>query len=245
MNELDRIRPERDKHLEVSGGADGVRHRERESIRRSVVVSAGDGRFGVRAVRQQDRRAAGLLERLRGLDAFEARTQMDVVVEDGHASPNEDGLLGFPGCHATLGRNGDAFSKRAVHLLEAAAGVAIQAPGEQRDEQTPEAFPLNEPGTHRPERLNLKDVLAVEEAREADPAEPAQLAIRDDGLHGGSKSHWARTRRPEEHIESGTDQRLAANRSDERVPIRKPLEIEEDGPHAFGGRVDFDFGPKF
>jgi len=88
-------------------------------------------------------------------------------------------------------------------------------------------------------------VLAVEEAREAEPAEPAQLAIRDDGLHGGSKSHRARTRRPEEHIESGTDLRVPVDSPDERVPIRKPLEIEQDGPHAFGGRVDFDFGPKF
>src|SRR2546426_983598 len=99
---------------------------------------------------------------------FAARSIARVIVSTAGASRSEGGLLGFPGSGPTLGRNGDAFSKRAIHLLEAAAGVAIQAPGEQRDEQTPEALPLNEPGTHRPERLDLKDVLAVEEAREAE-----------------------------------------------------------------------------
>src|SRR5437870_6379778 len=85
VHELDRIRPEGDEHLEVRGRTDGLGHLEGQAICLSVVISSGDGRFCVRAVRQQHRRAARPFEELRRLDPFEARAQMDVIVEDGHA----------------------------------------------------------------------------------------------------------------------------------------------------------------
>ena len=91
----------------------------------------------------------------------------------------------------------------------------------------------------------MKDVLAIEQPRESEAAQPSQLAMRDDRLDGGSESHRSRTGRPEEDVESGTDQRVAVDSSDEGVPIRKLLEIDQDGPHMLGGRVDFDLGPKF
>src|SRR5437867_7536562 len=166
IDELDRIRPERDEHLEASGRPDGIGHRKRQAVRLFEVVCPGDRHFDVRAVRQQNRRAARFLEGLRGLDAFEARTQMNVVVEDGHASPNEAGLLGFPGSEATLRSRMDAYLKRVIHFLETSASVSVEAPSHQRDEQTAESLPLDEPGAGWPEGLDLKDVLAVEESRE-------------------------------------------------------------------------------
>src|SRR2546428_6004781 len=175
-------------------------HCERQPVCFFVVVRAGNWHLRVRAVSQQDRGAARLLECLRGLDAFEARTQMDVVVEDGHASPNEGGLLGFPGSGPSRGRDVDACLERAVHLLESSAGVTIEAPSQEGDEQTAELLLLNEPSAHRSEGFDLKDVFAVEESRRAEAAQPSQLAVRDDRLDGGSKSHRPGPRRPDEHV---------------------------------------------
>src|SRR3989442_1667946 len=184
VDELDGIRPKRDEHLEVSGRTDGIGHRERQAVRSFIVVHSGDRHFGVRAVRQQACSAAGLLEGLRGLDAFEARTQMDVVVEDGHASPNEGGLLGFPGSEATLRSDMDACLERVIHLLESSSSISVEVASHQRDEQTAESLPLNEPGARGPERLDLEDVLAIEDSRETQTAEPSEFSVRDDLRYG-------------------------------------------------------------
>src|SRR5436309_14388078 len=133
---------------------------------------------------------------------------MNVVVEDGHASPNEAGVLGFPGSHATLRSRMDACLKRAIHLLETSASVSVEAPSHQRDEQTAESLPLDEPGAGWPERLDLKDVLAVEEPRETQAAQPPEFAVRDDLRHGGSEPHPAGPRRSDEHVQSRADFRL-------------------------------------
>src|SRR2546422_2848648 len=170
---------------------------------------------------------------------------MNVVVEDGHASPNEAGVLGFPGSHTTLRSRMDACLKRAIHLLETSASVSVEAPSHQRDEQTAESLPLDEPGAGGPERLELKDVLAIEESRETQAPKPSEFAVRDDLRHGGSEPHPAGPRRSEEHVESRADLRVPADPSDERVPIREPFEIGEDFPHALDRRVDLDVGPKF
>jgi len=168
-----------------------------------------------------------------------------VVVEDGHASPNEAGVLGFPGSEATLGRNNDPRLERVIHLLETAASVSVEAASHQRDEQTAESLPLNEPGARWPEGLDLEDVLAIEESRETQAAEPSEFSVRDDLRHGGSEPHPAGPRRSEEHIESRADLRVPADPSDERVPIWEPVEVGEDFPHALDRRVDLDVGPKF
>jgi len=104
---------------------------------------------------------------------------------------------------------------------------------------------LDEPGAGWPERLELKDVLAIEESRETRAAKPSEFAVRDDPRHGGSEPHPAGPRRSEEHVESRADLRVPADPSDERVPIREPVEIDEDFPHALDRRVDLDVGPKF
>src|SRR2546426_1252982 len=170
---------------------------------------------------------------------------MNVVVKDGHASPNEGGLLGFPGSEATLRSRMDACLKRVIHFLETSASVSVEAPSHQRDEQTAESLPLNEPGAGWPKRLDLKDVLAIEESRETQAAQPSEFAVRDDLRHGGSEPHPSGPRRSEEHLDSRADLRVPADPSDERVPIRKPLEIGQDIPHALDRRVDLDVGPKF
>src|SRR3989475_656785 len=158
---------------------------------------------------------------------------MDVVVEDGHASPNEGGLLGFPGSGPSRGRDVDACLERAVHLLESSAGVTIEAPSQEGDEQTAELLPLNEPSAHRSEGFDLKNVFAVEESRKAEAAQPSQLAVRDDRLDGGSKSHRPGPRRPDEHVdpvhEAGELLRL----------VLDLLEAERDRD-----RVQVDFSPE-
>src|SRR3989449_9472258 len=87
---------------------------------------------------------------------------MNVVVEDRHASPNEGGLLGFPGSDATLRIRMDACLERVIHFLETSTSVSVEAPSHQRDEQTAESPPLNEPRARWPEWLILPVVLVVE-----------------------------------------------------------------------------------
>src|SRR3989441_7745085 len=170
---------------------------------------------------------------------------MNVVVEDGHASPNEAGVLGFPGSHTTLRSRMDACLKRVIHFLETSASVWVEARSHQRDKQTAEALPLNEPGASWSEGLDLKDVLAIEESRETQAAEPPEFAVRDDLRHNGSEPHPAGPRRSEEHVESRADFGIAMDPSDERIPIREPVEVRQDFPHALDRRVDLDVGPKF
>jgi len=139
----------------------------------------------------------------------------------------------------------DTGLERVIHFLETSASVSVEAPSDQGDEQTAESLPLNEPGAVRPERLDLKDMFAIEEARETQAAEPSEFAVRDDLRHGGSEPHPAGPRCSEEHVESRADLRVPADPSDERVPIREPVEIGQDFPHALDRRVDLDVGPKF
>src|SRR3989442_9296594 len=170
---------------------------------------------------------------------------MYVVCTVGQYSGNEGCLVGFPGSGPSRGRDVDACLERAVHRLESSVGVTIEAPSQEGDEQTAELLPLNEPSAHRSEGFDLKDVFAVEESREAEAARPSQLAVRDDRLDSGSKSHRPGPRRADEHVESRADLRLATDPPDERVPLREPLEIRQDFPHAFDRRVDLNLGSKF
>src|SRR5438094_403107 len=133
----------------------------------------------------------------------------------------------------------------ADRTASAIASVSVEAPSHQRDEQTAESLPLNEPGASWPEWLDLKDVLAVEESRETQAAEPPEFAVRDDLRHNGSEPHPAGPRRSEEHVESRADFGIAMDPSDERIPIREPVEVRQDFPHALDRRVDLDVGPKF
>jgi len=135
--------------------------------------------------------------------------------------------------------------ERAVHLLESSAGVSIEAPSQEGDEQTAESLPLNEPGAHQSEGFDLKDVFAVEESREPEAAQPSQLAVRDDRFDGGSKSHRPGPRRPDEHVDSRADLHLSMDPPEEQFPLRESLEIGQDLPHAFDRRVDLNLGPKF
>src|SRR3989442_12964823 len=170
---------------------------------------------------------------------------MNVVVEDGHASPNEAGVLGFPGSHTTLRSRMDACLERVIHFLETSASVSVEAPSHQREEQTAESLPLDEPGAGWPEGLDLEDVLAIEDSRETQTAKPSEFSVRDDLRHLGSEPHPAGPRRSEEHVESRADLGVPADPPDERVPIREPVEIRQDFPHALDRRVDLDVGPKF
>src|SRR5437899_10130265 len=169
---------------------------------------------------------------------------MNVVVEDGHASPNEAGVLGFPGSHTTLRSRVDACLKRAIHFLETSASVSVEAPSHQQDEQTAESLPLDEPGAGWPEGLDLKDVLAVEESRETQAAEPPEFAVRDDLRHNGSEPHPAGPRRSEQHVESRADVGFTMDPSDERIPIREPVEVRQDFRQAVAPPVDRDRGPE-
>src|SRR5207244_13349716 len=65
------------------------------------------------------------------------------------------------------------------------------------------------------EGLDLKDVLAIEESRETQAAEPPEFAVRDDLRHNGSEPHPAGPRRSEEHVESRADFGIAMDPSDE------------------------------
>jgi len=139
----------------------------------------------------------------------------------------------------------DACLERVIHFLETSASVSVEAPSHQRDKQTAESLPLNEPGASWSEGLDLKDVLAIEESRETQAAEPPEFAVRDDLRHNGSEPHPAGPRRSEEHVESRADFGIAMDPSDERIPIREPVEVRQDFPHALDRRVDLDVGPKF
>jgi len=139
----------------------------------------------------------------------------------------------------------DACLERVIHLLESSSSISVEVANHQRDEQTTESLPLNEPDARGPERLDLEDVLAIEDSRETQTAEPSEFSVRDDLRYGGSKPHPAGPRRSEEHVESRADLRVPADPSDERVPIREPVEVGEDFPHAPGRRIDLDVGPKF
>ena len=139
----------------------------------------------------------------------------------------------------------DACLERAVHLLESPAGVTIEAPSQEGDEQTAESLPLNESGARRSERFDLKDVFPLKSRGSPKAAQPSQLAVRDDPLDDGSKTHRPGPRRPDEHVESRADSGVAMDPPDERVPLREPLEIGQDFPHAFDRRVDLNLGPNF
>src|SRR5207247_7026928 len=114
-----------------------------------------------------------------------------------------------------------------IHIPETSASASVAARSHQRDKQTAESLPWDEPGASWSEGLDLKDVLAIEESRETQAAEPPEFAVRDDLRHNGSEPHPAGPRRSEEHVEARADLRFTMDPSDERIPIREPVEIRQ------------------
>src|SRR5215510_8965271 len=78
-----------------------------------------------------------------------------------------------------------------VHLLKGWQGVPVQGPGHEGHEQSAVDLLLYQADPARIERLDVKAVLAVEDAGQQQPAEPAQPPARVSLEDGGSDYHAA------------------------------------------------------
>src|SRR5262249_16234913 len=90
------------------------------------------------------------------------------------------------------------------------------------------------------ERLDPKAVLAVDDARDEQAPEPAQLAVRLDGLDGGLERRRSRSRRLDPHLQPRAYALLTADLADEWIPLRVGGEVGQDRPHPFRRSVNLD-----
>jgi hypothetical protein len=90
------------------------------------------------------------------------------------------------------------------------------------------------------ERLDAEAVFPVEDARNEQSPEPAQLTVDFDGANGGLERRRARLRWLDSHLDPRALAQLAVDPADERIPLRVGSEVADDRPYALGRLIDLD-----
>src|SRR5438046_4915281 len=159
---------------------------------------------------------------------------MDMVVEDRHGTRNVGTALGLRG----RGSRRDSRSNRLIHLLEAPPELPFEAAWQEGNEDPAEPFALDEPRAPRSDGLQLEDVFPIEQSGKDKAAEPSKLAVRDHLQDLRAEPHRSRAGGAEEDVQAGALDRLPADAPDERVPVRKRLEVGQHLPPAVARAAD-------
>jgi hypothetical protein len=196
---------------------------------------AGSGSTGMRESRSSARAA----ERQRSVEAsWESGDRIECFQR---SERTQSGTFStqFPKSPAVLGLR--PFLQRRVHSFEAASRF-LEGAAQEGYENPSELLALDK---ERPavSRLKFEVMFAVEDARQPQPPEPGKFPVRFRLENGRLEGHGSSLRWLHPDFELRASGKVAADASNERVPVGKGAEIGEHGPHALGRRVDLDFRP--
>src|SRR5918995_480733 len=130
--------------------------------------------------------------------------------------------------------------QRLVHRLESPPGAALDEPHDEWGQKSRKALFLNEADAIRSRSLDAKPMLAVEETRDTEMTQPAQLLRWRGGKHCGTHTHAATSWRLQLDVETRADHGGTADVRDEGVPGRVGGKIGQDLPYPLRGRLDSD-----
>src|SRR5690348_11869493 len=123
--------------------------------------------------------------------------------------------------------------ERLVHLLEAAPRRRLRRRRqEDRHQQPAEALALREAHPVYSQGRDHEMVLAVKDAGQSHPPDPAQFTLGIGLKHARAERERAPAGGPDMHFNLLPDCRRAARAVDEGVPVREAREIGDNLPHA-------------
>ena len=129
----------------------------------------------------------------------------------------------------------DACSTRAlsaVFICSKPVSVFASVPLKSPTRRPLKLSDWTKPAAAAVERLDSEAVFAVEDAGEQEAAEPTQFAARLDGANGWPEGHRPSSWRFDSYFELRALMNFAADRADERIPLRVGSEVGHDCPHA-------------
>src|SRR6266545_3038830 len=131
-----------------------------------------------------------------------------------------------------------------VHLFEGGQGAPVEGLGQEWHEHATVLLLLDQPDPALAERLDGEAVLAVEETRQHQVAEPAQPPPRGGLANGRAERHGAPALGPHADGDALALGGPATGLDHERVPLRVRTEVGEHLPDPLRAGLDVDLGSK-
>ena len=136
----------------------------------------------------------------------------------------------------------DPTFERRVHVLVPAPGGATQGSPQEGEQQPSEALALDQAHPLGPKGFDQEGVLAVQDSREPEAAEPTQLPLGRHADDDRPERHWLLAGRPDRHFQAPPLAQVAGHVGDERVPLWVLVETCEHLPDSGEGAGDLDLG---